>query len=83
MLLLSLLHCSQALQWKQAAAGKIPSQAVKVLSRNKTPHYPCRVSRSSEVNYGVLSGAGVCKFADKNQQHILSSSSFDVLVGFS
>merc|ERR1711997_130467 len=78
----SLIHCSQPLRWKQAANGRIPRHAVKVFSRNKTPHYPCRVSTSSQVSYGVLSGEeGTCKFADTDQKHILSSSSFDVLVG--
>merc|ERR1711874_533128 len=82
----SLIHCSQSLQWQQATYGNIPSNALRVLSRNKTPHYPCRVSASSQTgghSYGVLSGAGerACKYADTNQQEILSSSSFDILVG--
>merc|ERR1711874_296554 len=82
----SLIHCSQSLQWQQATYGNIPSNALRVLSRNKTPHYPCRVSASSQTgghSYGLLSGAGdrACKYADTNQQQILSSSSIDILVG--
>ena len=32
---------------------------------------------------GGASGDRACKYADTNQQHILSSASFDILVGFS
>merc|ERR1712183_1198002 len=83
----SIIHCSQPLQWIQATNGKIPRNAVKVSSRNKTPHYPCRVSTSSQTgahSYGVLSGGErACKYADTSQQHLLSSFSFEILVGFS
>merc|ERR1711874_389489 len=80
----SLTHCSQSLQWVEATNGNIPANAVKVFSRNKTPHFPCRVSASSQTtSYGLLSGGGDrrCKYADRNQEHILSSSTFDILVG--
>merc|ERR1712183_112139 len=81
----SIIHCSQPLQWIQATNGKIPRNAVKVSSRNKTPHYPCRVSTSSQTgahSYGVLSGGErACKYADTSQQTLLSSFSFEILVG--
>merc|ERR1719219_1970844 len=80
----SAIHSSQSLQWAEVTNGNIPDNAVKVSGRNKSPHYPCRVSGSSQTpSYGILSGAGDgrCEYADNNQQQILSSASFDILVG--
>ena len=45
----SAINSSQSLQWAEVTNGNIPDNAVKVSSRNKTPHYPCRVAASSAV----------------------------------
>merc|ERR1712119_87139 len=50
----SLIHCSQPLQWIQDTNGKIPRNAVKVSSRNKTPHYRAECQHPPRLEHTAM-----------------------------